>query len=156
MRVDLKEYSRYSLILFNYESASLLESHTSILNLIKKHENINKSTRFYITGYSDKIGPKRINLELSDKRSQNTKHALLNTGINEKQIVKCKGLGESTSPYYKSAIEHLIVNQGRYIDPAYLETDQTDRKIDYNRFPEGRFYCRTVVIEIENTVKPED
>ena len=156
LRMDMKEYSRYSLILFNFEKADLLDNHKKIINLIKDYEDINKSTKFYITGYSDETGPDNINLDLSDKRSQNTRSALLETGIEEKQIAQCKGLGESSSPYFKSAIEHLIVNQGRYIDPAYLESGREEQEIDYNRFPEGRFYCRTVVIEIENTVKPED
>ncbi len=156
LRMDMKEYSRYSLILFNFEKADLSENHEKIIDLIKDYEDLNKKTKFFISGYSDNVGPDNVNLELSDKRAQNTKSELLESGISGEQVVQCKGFGESSSPYYKSAIEHLIVNQGRYIDPAYLESGREEQVIDYNRFPEGRFYCRTVVIEIENTVKPDD
>jgi hypothetical protein len=86
-------------------------------------------------------------------RAEVVKSILLDKGISEGQIISVEGFGKSKSPYYNSAIDKLIVSQGRYIDPELETYINDDIKIDYNGYPEGRFYLRTVVIEIENTVK---
>ncbi len=153
MKMEQKEFTRYSLIQFDFGSDELKKGHKNILDSIMKYEDVYTSTKFYLSGYTDKIGNEGSNLELSNKRAESVYEKLTELGINQDQIIKAKGFGESISPYYSSAISKLIVNQGKYIDPDIDKVVNEDIKIDYNIYPEGRFLCRTVIIEIENSIK---
>jgi outer membrane protein OmpA-like peptidoglycan-associated protein len=152
MRIDRKEFSRYSLIRFDFGSEELRKMHLKLLGSIVETENRNNSTRYYLSGYTDKTGAAEQNMELSTNRAASIADNLAKLGIEKNQIAKVKGFGESKSPYYNSAISKLIVSQGRYIDPEIESTINESIVIDYNSYPEGRFLCRTVVIEIENTI----
>ncbi|MCX6153837.1 MAG: OmpA family protein [Candidatus Kapabacteria bacterium] len=157
-RMQSKEYQRYSLILFGFFSNDLAEHNLKILEMIKENIEIKDSTRFYITGYTDMIGGDETNKKLSLGRAQRTGKELTKYNVKANQIIE-KGLGNSTNPYFKSSIENLSVIGGQYIDFTSEENanvavaDMGEEVMNFNKTPEGRFYCRTVVIEVENLVE---
>lgn len=159
MRSRSKEYSRYNLILFDFNSKELSENNRLIMDLIKDNDKLTDSTTFYVTGYTDLIGTKEANMKLSLERANEAGKKLVQLGFSDDQI-KIKGLGGATSPYYQSAIDQLAVARGEYVDPDFAtargvddEQESEDATINYNKLPEGRLYCRTVVIELENEVQ---
>ena len=105
---------RFSLILFDYNSAELGERNREIISLIK--DRITKQSMIIIEGYTDRSGEAQFNLELSGRRAESTKQAL---GLEDSAAV---GYGEDV----------LLFD---------------------NSFPEGRFYCRTVEVEVETPVE---
>lgn len=157
-RLKSKEYSRYNLILFDFNRNKLGDNNLNILNMIRENEKIDDSTKFYVSGYTDYIGTDEINMKLSNKRADETANQLSKLGVKPEQIFT-QGLGKSSSPYFQSAIEKLTVADGKYIDPEYGKFENVEEEENtgnYNKSPEGRFYLRTVVVEIENQVDYED
>ena len=122
--------------------------------MILERESINDSTHFYITGYTDTVGTYEVNQKLSNERASKAASYLAQSSITDKQI-NIRGVGNTNTPYYMSAIDDLIVKEGDYMDPNLWISNEAEKSvnhIDYNSSPEGRFYCRTVIIEIENQV----
>lgn len=153
LRMDQSEFERYSLIQFDFGSDELKPEHIEIIESILKTEEIYSDTKFYLSGYTDMIGDEETNLRLSERRAESVKNELLNRGIELDQIKTVAARGESASPYYNSEIAKLVVNSGKYIDPEIESEVNENIRTDYNAYPEGRFLCRTVVIEIENIKK---
>jgi len=155
-RMKTKEYQRYSLILFGFYSNDVGELNLKILSMIKNNIELKDSTKFYISGYTDLTGTDEVNKQLSLTRAKSVGNEIRKFSNEEHQIIE-KGLGNSTNPYYKSSIENLTVFGGQYVDftendNSTITNDATDEIQNYNKTPEGRFYCRTVVIEVENPI----
>lgn len=105
---------RFSLILFDYNSAELGERNREIVEMIQNRVADHSTVR--IEGYTDRTGDAEFNLDLSSRRADNTERAL--------------GLDGSTAVGYGEDV--LLFD---------------------NSFPEGRFYCRTVEVEVETPVE---
>ncbi|MFC2131670.1 OmpA family protein [Bacteroidota bacterium] len=152
MRYQSKEYSRYNLILFGFNSSKISNNHIKILKLIKEEEvNIDKS-KFYISGYTDIIGNDETNKKLSYERASETARQLKKLDMKVDNVI-IEGYGSARNPYLNSAVDRISVLDGEFIDPEenFKEID-TKNLLVYLKTPEGRFYCRTVVIEIEKSI----
>ena len=81
-------------ILFDVNKASLKPESMGVINqvakLMKKHPELN----FSIEGHTDSDGDETMNQQLSEKRSESVKLALVDLGI-EKSHFQIKGFGES-------------------------------------------------------------
>lgn len=108
------EVDRYSLILFDFNSAALSKENRHIIEEIRKR--ISPTSTVRIEGYTDRLGDDEHNRKLSEDRATAVKDAL---GVTGAQVV---GYGET----------------------KMLET---------NDLPEGRFYSRTVVVQVETRVQ---
>ncbi len=112
--IEDKEIDKFSLILFDFDKATLGKENESIVKIARNR--IRKNSTVAITGYSDRTGEEQHNLKLSQRRANATAKAL---GMN---LANAKGVGESQLLYD-------------------------------NDTPEGRFYCRTVIIEIVTPIE---
>lgn len=108
-----KKIDRYSLILFDFNTANLGTTNSKIMNFI--NSNINESSYVIVEGFTDRVGDEQYNLELSKRRAMSVWKS-----INAK-IKSYVGLGESI----------LLFD---------------------NNLPEGRFYCRTVRVNVETPI----
>ena len=111
-----KEIDKFSLILFAYDKADLGAENQKIAEFAKRR--IQRNSIVNISGFTDRSGDDKHNLDLSQRRATATAKAL---GVDPKFA---KGMGEMKLLYD-------------------------------NDLPEGRFYCRTVNIEIITPIKYE-
>lgn len=113
---DDKRIEKFSLILFDYDKASLKPEHEKILKLIKSR--IEPNSKVIISGYADRTGSLEYNKELATKRT-----AVVNMYLGAKP-------------------EQVVINNVG-----------SDELLYENNSPEGRNYCRTVIVTIETPVK---
>lgn len=125
LKIPGKEIYKFQLILFDFNSNLLSDYHKQILEIIYKEGRILPSSAVTIAGYADAIGNVESNRLLSEGRAKNTSSYLYE---------KC-----STSHSKPPAIE----SKGN---------GETDLFKDQWNTPESRMYCRTVQIEIENSI----
>ncbi|MCX6153795.1 MAG: OmpA family protein [Candidatus Kapabacteria bacterium] len=109
-----KIVDKYSLILFQFNSSELSSANQKICDFIKSKSQA--SSKFNVTGYTDRVGDQQKNLQLSEDRAK--------------------------------AVKNLMNSKNVYIN--YL--GGSDLLYD-NDLPEGRFYCRTVEVEVETPIK---
>ncbi len=125
-RLNDIEKDKYRLILFPFGSDKVEEGNAKILDFIKKDNRIKPNSKVFVTGFTDIVGSADANLKISDRRAKAVAAVL---GIDKAGIVK----------------ETKIVGRGKTLPLLY----------ENNEMPEARFYCRTVVIEVENPVEYE-
>lgn len=113
-RVGDYEVEKFSLILFDFDKATIEGGNKKIVDFIMKR--IKPESEINITGYTDRTGDDKYNQQLSERRANSTKQAI------KRNDAKAIGIGE----------QKLLYN---------------------NDLPEGRFYCRTVEIEVKTKVK---
>ncbi len=73
-RIDDVKKDKYGLILFDFDSDKITGRNSEIVKFIKTR--VEKKSMINITGYTDRSGADKHNLDLSDKRAKNTKNAL--------------------------------------------------------------------------------
>lgn len=78
-------FSRYSLILFDFDDAGLNKTNARITDYIK--DKISKEQNITVLGYTDRIGAPEYNLQLSESRARSTAKAI---GLSNATI---KGIG---------------------------------------------------------------
>jgi outer membrane protein OmpA-like peptidoglycan-associated protein len=125
-RLNDIEKDKYRLILFPFGSDKVEEGNAKILDFIKKDNRIKPNSKIFVTGYTDIVGSADANLKISDRRAKAVAAVL---GVEKAGVVK----------------EAKIVGRGKTLPLLY----------ENNEMPEARFYCRTVVIEVENPVEYE-
>lgn len=109
-----KRIDRFSLILFDFNQATLGAENQKIAEIARK--SIKENSVVTIKGFTDRVGEDRYNMELSLKRAKAVAEILgLDPGV-------AVGLGKT----------QLLFD---------------------NNLPEGRFYCRTVTIEVVTPVR---
>jgi outer membrane protein OmpA-like peptidoglycan-associated protein len=133
-----KEFSpalleRYRLILFDFNSSDLTQSHRGTIDLVRSSVAATLATTLKtannssiaITGYTDRVGNEDGNKRLSLARARSTADALGILGIK--------------------------VGQGKAGQSAVNISGNGSTPLLYdNDVPEGRFYCRTVIVQIVN------
>lgn len=107
---------------FGEESLRSIDKEQIMTVCNQKQLNLSKNTEITITGFADKIGTNKYNLELSQKRAKETKNEI-------ESILKKKGIKDLPKIEY--------IGEGSDND---LQTD--------NSTPQGRAYSRTVQIEV--------
>ena len=105
-------YERFSLILFDFDDATIPPSQQSLIDVLTSH--ITPSTRITITGYTDRMGDRQHNLRLAERRA--------------------------------SALARTLGVLGR----ATITAVGSNELLYDNSLPEGRFYSRTIEIELEH------
>jgi outer membrane protein OmpA-like peptidoglycan-associated protein len=78
-------FSRYSLILFDFDDAGLNKTNARITDYIK--DKLSKEQNITVVGYTDRIGATEYNLQLSESRARSTAKAI---GLSNATI---KGIG---------------------------------------------------------------
>jgi len=79
---------------FALDSANIRVDAKNALSKLKDILISNPDIKIRIESYTDSRGPAKYNLDLSERRAQNTKLYLINAGVNENQITSAKGFGE--------------------------------------------------------------
>ncbi len=79
---------------FALDSADIRTDAKNALSKLKDILFSNPKIKIRIESYTDSRGPAKYNLDLSEKRAQNTKLYLISTGVKESQIISAKGFGE--------------------------------------------------------------
>lgn len=151
---ESKEFKRFNLILFDFGKAEINKNNEEILKMIKNDESIKKNSNIYISGYTDTLGNEEINIKLALKRAESIKEKLLSYGVNA-NFTSVTGSSKVINPYNNSILNNLTVVGGEYIDPEKDVDKLNTIQLNYNDFPEGRYYCRTVIIEVENIIGEE-
>ncbi|MBM2816343.1 MAG: hypothetical protein HW421_3105 [Ignavibacteria bacterium] len=138
---------KFSLILFEFNSSDVKARNEEIVNIIR--ERIQDGAVVSITGYTDMLGDRPGNQLLSKKRAISTCDKLF--GFESKKLadfdmneistndVILKKLLSFDSPSGKKSIFFNVKGLGE--DEPLLYDNET---------PEGRFYCRTVTVEVWN------
>lgn len=112
---DDHEVARLNLIVFDFDSYELSKENKTMIKEFAK-SSIKPISTVRIIGSTDRLGSKEYNKELSEKRAETVRDALLQ-GNPEANIIEVKGIGSS----------NLLLD---------------------NNLPEGRYYSRTVMIEV--------
>jgi outer membrane protein OmpA-like peptidoglycan-associated protein len=129
---------RYRLILFDYNSSDLTQSHRATIDLVKKslQSSLERSQQppagepsIFVTGYTDRVGNEDGNKRLSLARARSTADAL---GLLTKDAGAENSRGNSQE---KSR--------------AFITGNGSTPLLYDNDVPEGRFYCRTVIVQIQ-------
>lgn len=108
------ELEQYSLILFDFDKATIEDNNLKIVEFIKGR--LKPESQIEIEGFTDRTGDSEYNRLLSERRAVATRTAL------NRLDSKAVGFGES-------------------------------RLLFDNDLPEGRFYCRTIIIKVKNPIR---
>lgn len=148
---DGKQYERFNLILFEFKKSELSYYNKKIIELIMNREIVDENTEFSIFGFTDSIGVKSYNYHLSRERCDSTKSELIRRGVSPSKI-NITPLGESKNPYKYCDIEGSFFLEGKY--ERNTDNEEKERQYrearNFNDVPEGRFYLRTVIIEVKS------
>ncbi len=140
-----------SLILFEFNKYELKYSNSRIIDLVQKQ--IKNGAHVTISGFADVIGDSAFNRKLSIQRAINTAGQLF---------------GHDFSTGNDDFFDNYDTNEFFEKRPVNIETASGEKKNIYltlrgmgeklpliypNDIPEGRFYSRTVTIEIKNPLK---
>ncbi|MCX6153421.1 MAG: OmpA family protein [Candidatus Kapabacteria bacterium] len=152
VKVVLKDSSleRYSLILFEFNSYEIKSKNEEIANIIRRA--CKNGAKMSIIGYTDKVGDETSNLLLSKRRALGTASKLFSTNLFEStdmpitdnsttNIIPIRNIKYDIDNITKS----LIFSANGFGEKPPLLYD--------NSTPEGRFYCRTVTVDVWNPLR---
>lgn len=146
-----KIYKRYNLILFDFNSNELSSMNNNIINSIKYDLKEYDNYKVYVNGFTDTLGTEEYNLKIANGRAENVKNELVKVGIDESSII-VRANGESSNPYLSTVFDELktVTIGDRYIENFDIDNYFIDEKFtDFMNQASGRFYSRTVIIEVE-------
>ena len=124
LKIAGKEIHRFNLILFDFNSNLLTDYHRKIIEIIYEKGRLLPSSKVTISGFADEIGDDERNRLRSIARAEN---------ITAYVIDRFKGLTQA---------DHI----------RSVGNGEKDIFKDEWKTPESRMYCRTVQIEIENSI----
>lgn len=148
MKLDSSFY-KYSLILFEYESFNIEQKNKQIISLIK--DAMTSGSLLEVTGFSDALGDSASNRVLSKNR------ALFTT----KEIFDDPLLKPDDKDRLNNYEQNILIDN-KYYQQLPKNKNITDIKVSVvgagedfpllydNSTPEGRFYCRTVTVNVVN------
>lgn len=146
-----KIYKRYNLILFDFNSNELSDMNDNIINTIKEDLADYNNYKIFVNGFTDTLGTEEYNLKIAKGRADNVKNELVKIGIDENSI-EIRANGESSNPYLSTVFDELktVTIGDRYIENFDIDNYFIDEKfISFMNLASGRFYSRTVIIEVE-------
>jgi outer membrane protein OmpA-like peptidoglycan-associated protein len=142
-------FYKYSLILFDYESFSIESKNAKIIKMIS--ERLVSGSNIEINGFTDALGDSLKNIQLSKQRSLSTAKKILND--------------YNLKPDDSSSIEdfntHVVIDKKFYtqlpnntnikdVKASVFGAGESYPLLYDNSTPEGRFYCRTVTVNLVN------
>ena len=147
-------FKRYNLILFDFMDNSINEYNSLIIDKVIDDLGSDQKYKIFVSGYTDTLGTESFNKQLSEKRAKSVADELKKRGIiNDRISIIAKG--ESYNPYIDTQFEALKNKSlgDRFIDDkdSFFKQSLLNQKW-YKKFissPEGRFYTRTVIIEVQ-------
>lgn len=101
---------KYSLELFDFQSAEVTDKNDEILDLVKNIYLENPKTNLTIIGYSDNIGKEEFNKKLAENRAKSVLNALIERGIAE-QDMTYMGYGEKHPAFDNDLPEGRFLNR---------------------------------------------
>ena len=111
---------RYSLILFDFDSATFGKKNMEMLDKVKASFGAHQNARIDIYGFTDTIGDESYNEKLAKKRAQGVFDELRRMGVpKEKMTVIAKG--ENDPPYENDLPEGRFLNRTVQIYVSYPE-----------------------------------
>lgn len=124
LKIAGKELHRFNLILFDFASNDLTDYHKRIVEIIYENGRLLPSSKVTVSGFADEIG--------DDERNR----------------LRSVARAESITGY-------LMQRYNQIIKPDHIRSvgnGEKDLFKDEWKTPESRMYCRTVQIEIENSI----
>ncbi len=153
MKLDSSFY-KYSLILFEYESFNIEQKNKQIITLIK--DALASGSSLEVTGFTDALGDSTRNRVLSKNR------ALFTT----KEILEDLSLQPDDKGRLTNYEQNILIDS-KFYQQLPKTKDITNVKVSVfgagedlpllydNSTPEGRFYCRTVTVNVVNEQQSE-
>lgn len=148
MKID-SSINKFNLILFDYESAEIGQRNKQIVEMINKA--VTSNAMVSIIGYTDQLGEAGTNRVLSKRRALMTAKEIFADEnlapddalpINDAEITAVLG-----KKYYQQLPRNKEITDVKLTAYGVGE----DALLYDNSTPEGRFYCRTVTIEVINS-----
>lgn len=146
LSVNLKtiesSFYKFRLILFDFDSYRIDDRNQKIVDLIR--HALKSNANVAISGYTDQLGEQNTNSLLSKYRAFSVAKSSLNDNFTDVKSI----LNDSDNPdvlklanYDTDYLKDLSVSVEGYGESNLLYKNDT---------PEARFYCRTVMVNIEN------
>lgn len=104
----------YSLILFDFNSAVLRSEHLRTIDLVNERTDPRAGARVY--GFTDRLGPDDLNMQLSDRRARAVAQAV------HAHIEEVVGLGETKILYDNALPEGRLYSRSVTIETRLLES----------------------------------
>ncbi|MDA3843824.1 MAG: hypothetical protein PF588_05570 [Candidatus Kapabacteria bacterium] len=144
--IDSSHY-KYSLILFDFSSFDLQAKNRKIIDLMS--ESVRTDADVSISGFADLVGDSLFNLNFSKRRAMATAKELFGRKF---KSVNDNTFEDSSSEVLLSDFKFQFVDgqKTKKINLTISGKGETMPMLHDNRFPEGRFYCRTVTVDIVN------
>jgi outer membrane protein OmpA-like peptidoglycan-associated protein len=124
LKIAGKELHRFNLILFDFGSNALTDYHKRIVEIIYEKGRLLSSSKVTVSGYADEIG--------DDERNR------------LRSVARAESITEYLMQRYKELIKPESIRS--------IGNGEKDLFKDEWKTPESRMYCRTVQIEIENSI----
>ncbi|MCK5742195.1 MAG: OmpA family protein [Chlorobi bacterium] len=144
--IDSSRY-KYSLILFDFKSSQLKEKNRKIIDMMRN--SVRADADVSITGFTDIIGKSAFNLNFSKRRALATAKNLF--GIKFEDIADSSFKDSSTETLVSDyKLKFVDANIDKKVNLKISGKGETLPLLHDNTFPEGRFYSRTVTVDIVN------
>jgi outer membrane protein OmpA-like peptidoglycan-associated protein len=97
-------------ILFGFDSASIDQTGQTVIDQVASELRATMGYSITVTGHTDRAGPQSYNMELSRRRAEAVRHALIANGISGESI-KIQAVGESQSAVPTDDSVHELANR---------------------------------------------
>ena len=125
--------------LFSFDSAELDDEARATLDELISHFEPGEISKVYVTAHADRIGRKRYNLVLSERRLESLRNYLATRGVSLRELVaEARGADQ---PYTSGYCEYL--GPENRSNTALLECLQADRRADVEIVGPPRELSRT-------------
>jgi len=125
-RMAPAQVSHSTSTLFSFDSDKLDDEARAALDELIAHFEPGEISKVYVTAHADRIGRKRYNLVLSERRLESVRSYLATRGINLRELVaEARGADQ---PYTSGYCEYL--GPENRSNTALLECLQADRRAD--------------------------
>lgn len=142
---------RFILILFDFNSYELTKNNLEIVKLIQ--DAIEDSSEVTIVGYTDRIGDYNVNMKLSKNRALSAASGIFNQEIKEDKNTPVTNFNTNIVVDRRS-IQYLDAKGNiKNVVLTVKGMGEEEPLLYDNSIPEGRFYCRTVVVELKKALK---
>ncbi|MDQ1266214.1 MAG: hypothetical protein QG635_1366 [Bacteroidota bacterium] len=144
-------FDKYSLILFEFNSYAIKDRNKEIVDIIRNA--LNNGADVTVTGYTDIVGDTLTNLRLSKNRAISTASDLFGADLRQSADYSVEDF--SVYDVIKKRLFKVNSDELGSITGTFVVRGLGERKplLYENALPEGRFYCRTVTVDVINPLK---